>query len=119
MPKAAICQSAVGIGILYCFMSDPEHNKLQLSTKRFAQPGSPVPAAIRMNVDGLHGYYYLAEEGTQVTESALLTMNHPFGEGENQPLTEYCHYISDEDFDRPKKSIRKLCGKQIESLESL
>lgn len=72
--------SRFGIGILSCFMSDPEHNKLQLSTKRFAQPGSPVPAAIRMNVDGLHGYYYLAEEGMQDGESDLLIMDHPTGE---------------------------------------
>ena len=78
--------SRFGIGILSCFMSDPEHNKLQLSTKRFAQPGNLVPAAIRMNVDGLHGYYYLAEEGTQDGESDLLTMDHPSGEedGENR-----------------------------------
>lgn len=78
--------SRFGIGILSCFMSDPEHNKLQLSTKRFAQPGSLVPAAIRMNVDGLHGYYYLAEEGMQDGGSGLLTMDHPRGEedGENR-----------------------------------
>ena len=78
--------SRFGIGILSCFMSDPEHNKLQLSTKRFAQPGSLVPAAIRMNVDGLHGYYYLAEEGMQDGESDLLTMDHPSAEedGENR-----------------------------------
>lgn len=73
-----------GIGILSCFMSDPEHNKLQLSTKRFAQPGSLVPAAIRMNVDGLHGYYYLAEEGMQDGESDLLTMDHPSSEGDGE-----------------------------------
>ena len=76
--------SRFGIGILSCFMSDPEHNKLQLSTKRFAQPGSLVPAAIRMNVDGLHGYYYLAEEGMQDGESDLLTMNHPTTEGDEE-----------------------------------
>lgn len=77
--------SRFGIGILSCFMSDPEHNKLQLSTKRFPQAGSPAPAAIRMNVDGLHGYYYLAEEGLQSAESGLLTMGHPGDEddGEN------------------------------------
>lgn len=76
--------SRFGIGILSCFMSDPEHNKLQLSTKRFAQPGSLVPAAIRMNVDGLHGYYYLAEEGMQDGESDLLTMDHPPTEGDEE-----------------------------------
>lgn len=76
--------SRFGIGILSCFMSDPEHNKLQLSTRRFAQPGSLVPAAIRMNVDGLHGYYYLVEEGMQDGESDLLTMDHPFGEGDGE-----------------------------------
>lgn len=69
--------SRFGIGILSCFMSDPEHNKLQLSTKRFAQPGIPMPAAIRMNVDGLHGYYYMTEEGMHDEESNLLTMDHP------------------------------------------
>lgn len=76
--------SRFGIGILSCFMSDPEHNKLQLSTKRFAQPGSLVPAAIRMNVDGLHGYYYLAEEGMQDGENDLLTMDHPSSEGDGE-----------------------------------
>lgn len=76
--------SRFGIGILSCFMSDPEHNKLQLSTKRFAQPGSRVPAAIRMNVDGLHGYYYLAEEGMENGESNLLTMDHPASEGDGE-----------------------------------
>lgn len=76
--------SRFGIGILSCFMSDPENNKLQMSTKRFAQPGSLVPAAIRMNVDGLHGYYYLAEEGMQDGESGLLTMDHPSGEGDGE-----------------------------------
>lgn len=72
--------SRFGIGILSCFMSDPEHNKLQLSTRRFAQPGSLAPPAIRMNVNGLYGYYYLAEEGAQAKESTLLTMAHPPGE---------------------------------------
>ena len=72
--------SRFGIGILSCFMSDPEHNKLRLSPRRFAQPGSLVSAAIRMNVDRLHGYYYLAEEKMQDGESNLLTMDHPFGE---------------------------------------
>lgn len=76
--------SRFGIGILSCFMSDPEHNKLQLSTKRFAQPGSLVPAAIRMNVDGLHGYYYLAEDGMQDGESDLLTMAHPASEEDEE-----------------------------------
>lgn len=76
--------SRFGIGILSCFMSDPEHNKLQLSTKRFAQPGSLVPAAIRMNVDGLHGYYYLAEEEMQDGESDLLIMDHPSTEGDEE-----------------------------------
>lgn len=76
--------SRFGIGILSCFMSDPEHNKLQLSTKRFAQPGSRVPAAIRMNVDGLHGYYYLAEEGMENGESNLLAMDHPASEGDGE-----------------------------------
>ena len=76
--------SRFGIGILSCFMSDPEHNKLQLSTKRFEQPGSRVPASIRMNVDGLHGYYYLAEEGMQDEESSLLTMDHPSSEEDEE-----------------------------------
>lgn len=76
--------SRFGIGILSCFMSDPEHNKLQLSTKRFEQPGCRVPASIRMNVDGLHGYYYLAEEGMQDEESSLLTMDHPSGEEDEE-----------------------------------
>lgn len=76
--------SRFGIGILSCFMSDPENNRLQLSTKRFAQPGNLVPAAIRMNVEGLHGYYYLAEEGMQDGESDLLTMDHPTTEGDEE-----------------------------------
>lgn len=57
--------SRFGIGILSCFMSDPDNNLLEVSTKRYSHdPQRPHPA-IRLNVTGLHGYYYLAEEQKQ------------------------------------------------------
>lgn len=49
--------SRFGIGILSCFMSDPENNRLEVSTKRFSTDDRYPNPAIRMNVEGLHGYY--------------------------------------------------------------
>ncbi|MBR2954381.1 MAG: ATP-binding protein [Clostridia bacterium] len=57
--------SRFGIGVLSCFMSDPENNKLEVSTKRYSQDCMDDNPAIRMNVTGLHGYYYLAQEKEQ------------------------------------------------------
>lgn len=57
--------SRFGIGILSCFMSDPEHNLLEVSTKRYAKDRTRPEKAIRLNVTGLHGYYYMAKEGEQ------------------------------------------------------
>lgn len=57
--------SRFGIGVLSCFMSDPENNKLEVSTKRYSQDCMVYNSAIRMNVEGLHGYYYLAKEQEQ------------------------------------------------------
>ncbi len=47
--------SRFGIGILSCFMSDGDNTRLSLSTLRYdeTQP-------LRMDVNGLHGYYTLA-----------------------------------------------------------
>ena len=57
--------SRFGIGVLSCFMSDPENNRLEVSTKRYSQDCMDDNPAIRMNVNGLHGYYYLAQEQEQ------------------------------------------------------
>lgn len=66
--------SHFGIGILSCFMSDPEHNVLEVSTKRFSRDPGNVEPAVRLNVTGLYGYYYLAVEGEQ---RAVQPMHHP------------------------------------------
>lgn len=49
--------SHFGIGILSCFMSDPENTLLEVSTLRYGNPAHTN--AIRLNVDGLYGYYYM------------------------------------------------------------
>ena len=69
--------SRFGIGILSCFMCDPDHTLLEVSTKRFSQDPWQGNPAIRMNVTGLHGYYYLAKEGEQRTGPAFQPMHHP------------------------------------------
>lgn len=69
--------SRFGIGILSCFMSDPDHTLLEVSTKRFSQDPMRGNPGIRMNVTGLHGYYYLAKEGEQETGGGFQPMHHP------------------------------------------
>ena len=51
--------SRFGIGILSCFMGDKEHTQLRVSTKRFDENGK---SGIRLDVTGLHGYYFLCKE---------------------------------------------------------
>lgn len=51
--------SRFGIGILSCFMGDKEHTQLKVSTKRF---GEGPNNGIRLDVTGLHGYYFLCNE---------------------------------------------------------
>lgn len=51
--------SRFGIGILSCFMGDKEHTQLKVSTKRFDEHGK---SGIRLDVTGLHGYYFLCKE---------------------------------------------------------
>lgn len=51
--------SRFGIGILSCFMGDKEHTQLKVSTKRFDEGPK---SGIRLDVTGLHGYYFLCNE---------------------------------------------------------
>ena len=75
--------SRFGIGILSCFMSDPEHNLLEVSTKRYTQDVLSPSPAIRLNVTGLHGYYYLAAEQAQAEDDEFFQpMHNPQGENE-------------------------------------
>ena len=66
--------SRFGIGILSCFMGDKENNRIEVSTKRYTLDGRGEPG-IRLNVDGLHGYYYMACE-SKSSEELLKTMHH-------------------------------------------
>lgn len=53
--------SRFGIGILSCFMSDPDNNRLEVVTRRYSPgPGTRNPV-YRLDVTGLHGYYFLTE----------------------------------------------------------
>ena len=68
--------SRFGIGILSCFMSDPNNNRLEVSTKKYTHdPNTPNPA-IRLNVDGLHGYYYFAQAQEQNDHDAYFKPMH-------------------------------------------
>lgn len=57
--------SRFGIGILSCFLSDPNNNRIEVSTKRYSHSPDVSNSAIRLNIDGLHGYYYYADEKEQ------------------------------------------------------
>ena len=52
--------SRFGIGILSCFMSDP-NTTVAISTRRYVDSGENPPA-VRMDITGLYGYYYLTDE---------------------------------------------------------
>lgn len=53
--------SRFGIGILSCFMGDKQINRVEVSTKRFNEPGNYYPA-LRLSMNGMDGYYYLANK---------------------------------------------------------
>lgn len=53
--------SRFGIGILSCFMGGKDTNQVEVSTKRFAADGKH-PSALRMSMQGMNGYYYLASQ---------------------------------------------------------
>ncbi len=53
--------SRFGIGILSCFMGGKDTNQVEVSTKRFAADGK-YPSALRLNMQGMNGYYYLASQ---------------------------------------------------------
>ncbi len=50
--------SRFGIGILSCFMGNTDQNQVEISTKRF-RTGEDFPAALRLQMHGLNGYYAL------------------------------------------------------------
>ena len=52
--------SRFGIGILSCFMSDPDDTVLELATRRFNDGNGDNPL-FRMDVTGLRGYYFLTK----------------------------------------------------------
>ena len=53
--------SRFGIGLLSCFMGDRENNRVEISTKRY-QTGDSRPPALRLSMEGLSGYYYMANK---------------------------------------------------------
>ena len=76
--KSYTAISRFGIGILSCFMTDPEGTELKVSTKRFRGNGGN---GIRLDVTGLHGYYYLSHEAQHPDyEDSFLQMPSPDGE---------------------------------------
>lgn len=52
--------SRFGIGVLSCFMCG-ENNIVEISTKHYRENGKDFPS-IRMRMEGLKGYYYLASQ---------------------------------------------------------
>lgn len=58
--------SRFGIGILSCFMGGGNHNRLEVSTRRWSEPGAAKNPAIRLDVTGLHGYYFLTELSREI-----------------------------------------------------
>ena len=56
--------SRFGIGILSCFMSDKEHNQVEVETMRFSNNDSNPNKPLRLFVPNLHGSYFLIKEDT-------------------------------------------------------
>lgn len=54
--------SHFGIGILSCFMGDNQNNLLEISTKHY----SPKSPALRLRMQGIEGYYYLADKSNSL-----------------------------------------------------
>ena len=70
--------SRFGIGILSCFMSDP-NTTVAISTRRYVSGKNPPP--IRMDITGLHGYYYFTDE---TVSPEFKPMPHPDDETDKQ-----------------------------------
>lgn len=61
--------SRFGIGVLSCFMADPERSRIELSTRKRSPDVMRPNPALRLSVTGLHGYYYLAKEDAQAEDA--------------------------------------------------
>lgn len=84
--------SRFGIGILSCFMADPENTLIEVSTKRYSRTGEYLPA-IRFDVEGIHGYYYLTTDETRGYH--VKPLHHPINEDKiltfrSEPGTTIC-----------------------------
>ncbi|MCH5194110.1 MAG: ATP-binding protein [Oscillospiraceae bacterium] len=67
--------SRFGIGILSCFMGDYKNNRVEVTTKHFAENGTRYPA-YRLSIHGINGYYYIANDNEHRT-IALEMPNNP------------------------------------------
>ncbi len=70
--------SRFGIGVLSCFMGDP-NNTLEVETRRYRGEAGGANPVLRLRVTGLHGYYFLTEP----------TRDQP-GEKLHRPETQSC-----------------------------
>lgn len=76
--------SRFGIGVLSCFMADPERSRIEVSTRKRSPDVMRPNPALRLSVTGLHGYYYLAKEDAQA-EAAQGFRPMPCPPGETAP----------------------------------
>ena len=65
--------SRFGIGILSCFMGGKASNQVEISTKRFASNGK-WHSALRLRMEGMNGYYYLASQQEGHTPGPMVGM---------------------------------------------
>lgn len=63
--------SRFGIGILSCFMGDTKNNRVEITTKHFKEDGVRYPA-YRLSIQGINGYYYLANEEKHRTSAPIM-----------------------------------------------
>lgn len=63
--------SRFGIGILSCFMGDTKNNRVEVTTKHFKEDGVRYPA-YRLSIQGINGYYYLANEEKHRTTALIM-----------------------------------------------
>ena len=57
--------SRFGIGILSCFLSNPEQNQVEVETKRFSEDRKNLNETLRLFIPNLHSSYYLINKGTK------------------------------------------------------
>lgn len=106
--------SRFGIGILSCFMGDRDSTILEVSTRHFSANPFVDEPAIRLDVTGLHGYYYLAAESEDEDESDFRPMHSMNGEAQRQDIGTSISVRIGQGFRESMRSVREIVEQYIQ-----